>query len=276
MIKPQSFQCEVGGRTLIIQTGKLATQATSSVTVTYGETVVLVTLCIAPAPREGTDFLPLTIEYEERLYAAGKIPGGFIRREGRPSQEATLASRLTDRPLRPLLPKTWRREIQIINTVLSADQENDPDLLAIIGSSTVLAMSEIPFDGPVGAVRIGYINDEMVLNPTLAQLEGSELDLTVVSTKDNIAMVEAGAKEVAEDTVLDAIKFAHMANQAIIKLQEEIRQAYGKPKEAAPIHEINPETLAAVRQFTDAKLKTALFQADKQTRQTHMLSLIHI
>ena len=273
MIKPQSFQCEVGGRTLIIQTGKLATQATSSVTVTYGETVVLVTLCIAPAPREGTDFLPLTIEYEERLYAAGKIPGGFIRREGRPSQEATLASRLTDRPLRPLLPKTWRREIQIINTVLSADQENDPDLLAIIGSSTVLAMSEIPFDGPVGAVRIGYINDEMVLNPTLAQLEGSELDLTVVSTKDNIAMVEAGAKEVAEDIVLDAIKFAHMANQAIIKLQEEIRQAYGKPKEAAPIHEINPETLAAVRQFTDAKLKTALFQADKQTRQTHMDAL---
>ena len=273
MIKPQSFQCEVGGRTLIIQTGKLATQATSSVTVTYGETVVLVTLCITPAPREGTDFLPLTIEYEERLYAAGKIPGGFIRREGRPSQEATLASRLTDRPLRPLLPKTWRREIQIINTVLSADQENDPDLLAIIGSSTVLAMSEIPFDGPVGAVRIGYINDEMVLNPTLAQLEGSELDLTVVSTKDNIAMVEAGAKEVAEDIVLDAIKFAHMANQAIIKLQEEIRQAYGKPKEAAPIHEINPETLAAVRQFTDAKLKTALFQADKQTRQTHMDAL---
>jgi len=273
LIKPQSFQCEVGGRTLIIQTGKLATQATSSVTVTYGETVVLVTLCIAPAPREGTDFLPLTIEYEERLYAAGKIPGGFIRREGRPSQEATLASRLTDRPLRPLLPKTWRREIQIINTVLSADQENDPDLLAIIGSSTVLAMSEIPFDGPVGAVRIGYINDEMVLNPTLAQLEGSELDLTVVSTKDNIAMVEAGAKEVAEDTVLDAIKFAHMANQSIIKLQEEIRQAYGKPKEAAPVHEINAETLAAVRQFTDAKLKTALFQADKQTRQTHMDAL---
>ena len=156
MITPQSFQCEVGGRTLIIQTGKLATQATSAVTVTYGETVVLVTLCVAPAPREGTDFLPLTIDYEERLYAAGKIPGGFIRREGRPSQEATLASRLTDRPIRPLLPKTWRREIQIIITVLSADQENDPDLLAIIGASAVLAMSEVPFDGPVGAVRIGY------------------------------------------------------------------------------------------------------------------------
>ena len=267
MTKPQSFQCEVGGRTLIIQTGKLATQATSAVTVTYGETVVLATLCVAPTAREGTDFLPMTIDYEERLYAAGKIPGGFIRREGRPSQEATLASRLTDRPIRPLLPKAWRREIQIIITVLSADQENDPDLLAIIGASSVLAMSEVPYDGPVGAVRVGYINDEMVLNPTLAQLEGSELDLTVVSTKDTIAMVEAGAKEVTEETVLAAIKFAHEANQAIIKLQEEIRQTCGKPKEPAPVHEIVPEILAAVCQFTDAKLKTALFHADKPTRQ---------
>ena len=159
MIEPQSFQCEVGGRILIIQTGKLANQATSAVTVQYGGTEVLVTLCVAPAPREGTDFLPLTIDYEERLYAAGKIPGGFIRREGRPSQEATLASRLTDRPIRPLLPKAWRREIQIIITVLSADQENDPDLLAIIGASAVLGMSEVPYDGPVDAVRVGYIND---------------------------------------------------------------------------------------------------------------------
>ena len=270
MTKPQSFQCEVGGRTLIIQTGKLATQATNSVTVTYGETVVLVTLCVAPAAKEGTDFLPLTIDYEERLYAAGKIPGGFIRREGRPSQEATLASRLTDRPLRPLLPKAWRREIQIIITVLSADQENDPDLLAIIGASAVLAMSEVPYDGPVGAVRIGLVNDEMILNPTLAQLEGSELDLTVVSTKDTIAMVEAGAKEVPEETVLAAIKFAHEANQAIIKLQDEVRTACGKPKEPAPVHEIDPEIVASVRQFTDPKLSTALFHADKPTRQAAM------
>ena len=159
MITHQSFQCEVGGRNLIIQTGKLAVQATSSVTVQYGGTEVLVTLCVAPAPREGTDFLPLTIDYEERLYAAGKIPGGFIRREGRPSQEATLASRLTDRPIRPLLPKAWRREIQIIITVLSADQENDADLLAIIGASTVLMLSSVPYEGPVGAVRVGMINN---------------------------------------------------------------------------------------------------------------------
>ena len=273
MTKPQSFQCEVGGRTLIIQTGKLATQATNSVTVTYGETVVLVTLCVAPTAKEGTDFLPLTIDYEERLYAAGKIPGGFIRREGRPSQEATLASRLTDRPIRPLLPKAWRREIQIIITVLSADQENDPDLLAIIGASTVLAMSEVPYDGPVGAARIGLVNDEMILNPTLAQLEGSDLDLTVVSTKENIAMVEAGAKEVTEETALAAIKFAHETNQAIIKLQDQVRQACGKPKEPTPIHEVDPEIVATVHHHTEHKLRLALFHPDKPTRQTAMDAL---
>ncbi len=274
MFIPQSFQCEVGGRNLIIQIGKLATQATSAVTVTYGDTVVLATLCVAREPREGTDFLPLTIDYEERLYAAGKIPGGFIRREGRPSQEATLASRLTDRPLRPLLPKTWRREIQIIITVLSADQENDPDLLAIVGSSAVLAMSEVPFEGPVGAVRVGFINEEMVLNPTLAQLEDSELDLTVVSTKDNIAMVEAGAKEVTEDIVLEAIQFGHKANQAIIKLQEELRQACGKPKEPAPVHETDPEIVAAVCHITDAKLAPALYKASKPDRQAATDALV--
>ena len=267
MFTLRSFQCEVGGRDLTIQTGKLATQATNAVTVSYGDTVVLVTLCVAASAREGTDFLPLTIDYEERLYAAGKIPGGFIRREGRPSQEATLASRLTDRPLRPLLPKTWRREIQIIITVLSADQENDPDLLAIVGSSAVLAMSEVPFDGPVGAVRVGYLNDEMILNPTLAQLENSELDLTVVSTKDTIAMVEAGAKEVTEDIVLEAIRFGHAANQSIIKLQEELRQVYGKPKEAIPQHESDPELVSAVSQITQQKLEAALFKADKTERQ---------
>jgi polyribonucleotide nucleotidyltransferase len=232
-----------------------------------------VTLCVAPTAKEGTDFLPLTIDYEERLYAAGKIPGGFIRREGRPSQEATLASRLTDRPIRPLLPKAWRREIQIIITVLSADQENDPDLLAIIGASTVLAMSEVPYDGPVGAARIGLVNDEMILNPTLAQLEGSDLDLTVVSTKENIAMVEAGAKEVTEETALAAIKFAHETNQAIIKLQDQVRQACGKPKEPTPIHEVDPEIVATVHHHTEHKLRLALFHPDKPTRQTAMDAL---
>jgi polyribonucleotide nucleotidyltransferase len=237
----QTFECEVGGRPLKIETGKLAGQANAAVTVRYGDTLVLVTVCVSDEPREGIDFLPLVIDYEERLYAAGKIPGGFIRREGRPSEQATLASRLADRPLRPLLPKEWRREIQIIITVLSADQENDPDVLGVIGGSAVLAMSEVPFYGPVGAVRVGYINDELVLNPTLAALEDSRLDLVVVSTGEAVAMVEAGADEVAEELVMRAIKFGHEANQAIINLQEELRRVCGRPKAEAPAAKVNTE-----------------------------------
>ncbi len=195
----QSFEREVGGRKLTVETGKLAGQADGAVTVRYGDSVVLVTACTSKESREGIDFLPLTIDYEERLYAAGKIPGGFIRREGRPTQEATLASRLTDRPLRPLLPKTWRNEIQLIITVLSADLENAPDILAVIGGSAALSISEIPFEGPVSAVHIGYINDELVLNPTLVQLESGLFDLVVVSNRQSIVMIEAGAREASED-----------------------------------------------------------------------------
>ncbi len=161
----QSVRCNIGGRDLIVETGKVAQQANAAVTIRYGDTVVLVTVCFNKEARAGVDFLPLTIDYEERLYAAGKIPGGFIRREGRPSEAATLACRMTDRPIRPLLPKSWHSEIQIVTTVLSADQENDPDILSIIGSSVVLSLSEIPFEGPIGAVNVGYINGELVLNP---------------------------------------------------------------------------------------------------------------
>ncbi|MFA5316839.1 MAG: polyribonucleotide nucleotidyltransferase [Dehalococcoidales bacterium] len=234
MLENQSFECIVGDRKFIIESGKLAGQASASVTIRYGETVVLVTLGISDKPREGTDFLPLTVDYEERLYAAGKIPGGFIRREGRPSEKAILTCRLTDRPLRSLLPKSWRREIQVITTVLSADQENDPDILSIIGGSVVLLMSEIPFAGPVSAVRVGYIDDELVVNPTLAQLEKSQLELVVASTKDAVVMVEAGAREVQEDLVLKALKLGHEVNQTIIELQERVRQALGQPKVDLP------------------------------------------
>ncbi|MFC1987869.1 polyribonucleotide nucleotidyltransferase [Chloroflexota bacterium] len=267
MLKSQSFECNIGGRSLTIETGKLAEQAAAAVTVRYGDTVVLVTLCVSDKQREGVDFLPLTVDYEERLYAAGKIPGGFIRREGRPSQEATLASRMTDRPIRPLLPKAWRNDIQLIVTVLSADQENDPDILAVIGSSAVLSMSEIPFTGPVSTVRVGYINDELILNPTLAQLEDSRLDLVVASTKEAIVMIEAGVKEASEDTVLRAMKFAHEANQDIIKLQEQLQQAYGKPKVEAPVSIINPEVAAAISPIVDEKLNQALSHSVKAQRE---------
>ena len=265
MIK--SFECEVGGRTLTIDTGKLAEQANGAVTVRYGDTVVLVTACTSQEPREGTDFLPLTIDYEERLYAAGKIPGGFIRREGRPSQEATLASRLTDRPLRPLLPKEWRNDIQLVITVLSADLENDPDIMAVIGSSAALSISEVPFDGPVSAVRIGYVNDELVLNPTLPQLESSLLDLVVTSTKQALVMIEAGAQEVSEDVVVRAIELGHEANQDIIRLQEQLQQVCGKPKVEAPVSEVNPEVMSAISPMVNGKLAQALSQPEKLQRE---------
>ena len=266
MLTPHAFECEVGGRQLIIETGRIAGQAEAAVTVRYGDTEVLVTVCISDAPREGVDFLPLTVDYEERLYAAGKIPGGFIRREGRPTTEATLACRMTDRPLRPLLPKDWRRDIQLVITVLSADLENDADLLSIIGSSTVLSMSRIPFAGPVSSVCVGYLDGELILNPTLAQLEESELDLIVASTKDNVVMVEAGANEVAEDIVVKAIMLGHEANQAIIQLQEQIQQAFGKPKIEVTPKEIPSELDEKISNIIGSRLEQALSNTIKAER----------
>jgi len=273
LFKSQSFGCEVGGRDLTIETGKLAEQATAAVTVRYGDTLVLVTVCISDKPRGGVDFLPLTVDYEERLYAVGKIPGGFIRREGRPSQEATLACRLTDRPLRPLLPKEWRNDIQLVITVLSADQENDPDILAVIGSSAVLSMSEVPFQGPVSTVRVGYINDQLVLNPTLVQLEDSLFDLVVASIKGAVVMVEAGSKEASEDIVTQAIRFGHEANQDIIELQEQLQRAYGKPKIEVPVSNVNPEVAAAISPIANEKFSQALSHSEKSQREEALSEL---
>jgi polyribonucleotide nucleotidyltransferase len=266
-LEQQSFSCEVAGRTFTIETGKLAQQADASVIVRYGETVVLVTVCFAREAREGTDFLPLTIDYEERLYAAGKIPGGFIRREGRPSEAATLACRQTDRPIRPLLPKSWHSEIQIVTTVLSADQENDPDTLSVIGASAALSLSEIPFAGPIGAINVGYINGELVLNPRMSEIKDSQLDLVVVSTRDKVIMVEAGAQEISEDIVLKAVKFAHEANQAIIQLQDQLQQAAGKPKLPVPEDKVNAEAMAALTKIIDEKIGVVLAIPDKEQRE---------
>ena len=270
---PHSFETIVGDRKLVIETGKLAGQADGAVTVRYGDTVALVTVCASEQAREGVDFLPLTVDYEERLYAAGKIPGGFIRREGRPSEKATLVCRLTDRPLRPLLPKEWRNDIQLVVTILSVDQENDPDILSIIGSSSVLSMSEIPFNGPVSAVHVGYVDNELILNPTLAQLEDSQLDLVVASTKNAVIMLEAGAQEISEEIVTQAIKLAHEANQAIISLQEQLREVCGKPKVAAPVSELKAEVTSAVSSAVSDRLPQALNQPDKSQREEALSKL---
>ena len=273
MVESQKFEHNIGGRNLIIEVGKLADQANAAVTVRYGDTVVLVTACFDKQPREGLNFLPLTIDYEERLYAAGKIPGGFIRREGRPSEAAVLACRQTDRPIRPLLPKSWRSEIQLITTVLSVDQENDPDILSVIGASAALSISEVPFEGSVGAVNVGYINDEFVVNPLLAQFEESQLDLVVVSTRDTIIMVEAGAREVPEDIVLRAIKFAHEANQDIITLQEQLQKVAGKSKVEIPVADINAEAVTDAAKIADEKISRAFDIADKDQREQAMTNI---
>src|ERR1044071_8923415 len=204
--------------------------------VRYGDTVLLGTAVSSPEPREGIDFFPLTVEYEERMYAAGKIPGGFIKREGRPGEQAILSARLTDRPIRPLFPKYYRNDVPVVNVVMSADQVNDPSILSIIGASAALHLSSIPFQGPIGAVKMGYIDGKLVVNPTMRELyDESELDLTVAGTADAGLMVEAGASELPEDLVLEAIMTGHRAMQPLMEPQEERRRLAGKPKqETAP------------------------------------------
>ena len=267
MIISQPCECVIGERLLTIETGKLAKQADSAVTVRYGDTLVLVTACIGDEPREGADFLHLTVDYEERHYAVGKIPGSFIRREGRPGEQATLAARLTDRSLRPLFPEGLRNDIQVVVTVLSTDQENDPEVLAVIGASAALAISAIPFNGPIAAVRIGCINGSLVLNPTLPQMNDSLLDLVVVSTKEAIVMLEAGAKEVSEELILEAIKLGHEANQEIIKLQEGLQRVCGRPKMEIGTAEVNAELLAAIPSDLWEKLAEAVSQPDRAERE---------
>ena len=225
----ETFQRTIGSTELILETGDLAGLADGAVTVRYGDTVILATACISNKPREGIDFFPLTVDYEERLYAIGKIPGSFFRREGRPSTDAILAARLTDRPIRPLFPKGFRNDVQVIITVLSADREHDADVLGTIGASAAVCLTGVPFGGPVSSVRIGYINNELVVNPTYEQLQESELDLVVAGTRDAIMMVEAGAKQVDEKLMLEALAFGQQVNQEIIALQDELIAKAGKP-----------------------------------------------
>jgi DNA polymerase III epsilon subunit family exonuclease len=222
-------EADIGAQSFSLEAGKLAEQADGAVIVRYGDTVLLAT-AVSAEPREGIDFFPMTIDYEERMYAAGKIPGGFIKRESRPSEAAILAMRLTDRPIRPLFPKGYKQEVQIVLTVLSADQENDPDILAVNGASAALAVSSIPFLGPIGAVRVGRINGEFVTNPTTSQLDESDLDLVVAGTRDAVMMVEAGAKILPESVMADAIVYGQAELQKSIELQDKLVATAGKPK----------------------------------------------
>jgi len=249
---------DFGGRTFTIETGVMAKQADGAVTVRYGDTVVLVTSTADRKERIGIDFLPLTVDYRENTYAAGKIPGGFFKREGRPNEKETLTSRLIDRPIRPLFPKGWPYETQIVALVLSADLANDPDILAVNGASAALHISDIPFTTPIAAVRVGLINGELALNPTYQQMDDSRLDLVVVGSATEVVMVEAGANEVSEEDVLEAIWFGQRHCRTLVAMQEEMRAAVGKPKRAPKPKELDAAMVRDIESTYGDRLYKAL------------------
>jgi polyribonucleotide nucleotidyltransferase len=253
-----TFTTAIGEHSISLETGKLAGQAGGAVTVRCGDTMILATATASKELREGVNFLPLTVDYEERLYAAGKIPGGFFKREGRPREAAILLCRLTDRPLRPLFPKGWRNEIQVIITALSADQEHYLDILAIIGASAAVTISDIPFNGPVGAVRVGHIGGEYVFNPTAPEMQHSTLDLRLAGTAEAILTVEADAKGVPEEVMLEALRLGHEAIRDVIAIQEEMRQAVGKPKREIELHEVGEDVHQAVTGWLDGRMAQLL------------------
>jgi len=247
-----------GGRRLSFETGKLAKQAHGSVVVRTGDNVVLATAVANPDPREGIDFFPLTVDYREYTYAGGRIPGGFIKREGRPSEREILTSRMIDRPIRPLFPDGFKCETQVIAFVLSADTENDPDVAGINGASAALTISDIPFNGPIGAVRVGLVNGAFVVNPTYSEMRDSLLNIMVVGTADGIVMIESGAKEVKEETVVDAIEFAHAEIKKICASINELKQKVGKQKRAVTPPEFDQSYYDSLKKKIGADLTDRL------------------
>jgi len=254
------------GRRLLVETGKVARQAGGAAWIQFGETVVLVTATASRSPREGIDFFPLTCDYQEKTFAAGKIPGGFFKREGRPAEKEILTSRLIDRPIRPLFPKGFNCETQVIATVLSHDRENDPDVLSLLGASVALTLSDIPFNGPIAAVRMGRVGGKLVVNPPTSQLPESDLNLVVAASKDAIVMVEGGGAILPESVILEALFGAHEAAQPLIALQEDLRRKVGKPKRAVVAPAVDEALAASVREFATPKLRAALAKTVKQER----------
>ncbi|EFU40077.1 polyribonucleotide nucleotidyltransferase [Paenibacillus vortex V453] len=259
-------EMQLGGRPLVFETGRLAKQANAAVMVRYGETAVLCTVTASSEPKD-LDFFPLTVNYEERLYAVGKIPGGFIKREGRPSEKAILASRLTDRPIRPLFPEGFRNDVQVLNLVMSVDQDCEPEIAAMIGTSAALSISDVPFNGPIGGVAVGRVDGNFVVNPDIAQQEASDIYLVVSGTKDAIMMVEAEANEVPEEVMLEAIMFGHEEIKKIVAKIEELVAACGKEKMAVKLHAVNEAVNREVRDFAAARLVEAVRIEEKHARQ---------
>lgn len=266
----REFIYDLSGRKLKVTIGKVAEQANGSCLVQCGETVVLVNACASKEPREGVDFFPLSCDFEEKLYSVGKIPGGFIKREGRPSEKSILTSRLIDRPLRPLFPEGYRNDVQVIATALSVEQDNQPDILAMIGSSIALTISDIPFNGPTGSVNVGYVDGEYIINPTIAQREKSRLNITVSGTKDAIMMVEAGADILSEEEVLNAILFAHEEIKSICNFIETIREEIGKEKSEVIIKQRDEDLFNAIIEFGKEQIISALRTPNKMEREENL------
>jgi len=262
----KTFSMELGGRTLEVETGRLANLAGGSALMKYGDTNVLVTATASRHAREGIDFFPLSVDYEEKMYAVGKIPGGFIKREGRPSEKATLTARLIDRPIRPLFPDNFKNEVQVVASILCIEQDNAPDTLAMIGSSVALCISDIPFNGPTAAVNVGLVNGEYIINPTVEQRENSDLTLIVAGTDDAVVMVEAGANILTEEVMLEAIMFGHDEIKKICAFITEIAKEIGKEKMEVPVLETNEERDAALTAFLEERLNTAVRIVDKHDR----------
>lgn len=250
----QKFEKTLGNQNIIVETGRMAKQADGAVTVQLGGTVVLVTAVCSKEAKEGLDFFPLTCEYQEKTYAAGKIPGGFFKREGRPSEKEILTARLIDRPIRPLFPKGFINEMQIVSIVISSDSENDSDVLAMLGASCALTISDIPFAGPIAAVRVGRVDGKFVVNPTFKELTSSDIDLVVAGNRTSVLMVESGSNELPEDVILEAIKFGHSQMQPLIDLQEEMVKACGKEKREILLHEVDENLLKEVKKASVARL----------------------
>jgi polyribonucleotide nucleotidyltransferase len=264
---------EINGKPLSIQTGKVAKQASGSVVVQYGDTIVLVSVVSANEERP-MDFLPLSVEYQEKIYAAGRIPGNYFRREvGRPSEKETLTARLIDRPIRPLFPKDYRYETQVIATVLSMDQENDPDTLAMIGASAALEISDIPFAGPIASVRVGRINGQLKVNPSIQELEDSDINIIVAGSKTGVVMVEGGSNIVSEADMLEAIFFGHSSMQPLIDLQTKLKETHGVPKREFSPPERDPNLADRLESEARSPMKEAILIPDKMQRQTAFRTL---
>ncbi|MDR1641744.1 MAG: polyribonucleotide nucleotidyltransferase [Clostridiales bacterium] len=263
----KTYSCELAGRTLSVEVGRVAELAGGAVIMRYGETAVVVTATASEKPRQGIDFFPLSIDYEERLYSVGKIPGGFIKREGKPTEKAVLTSRLIDRPIRPLFPGDYRNDVAVVATVLSVDQDCSPEIAAMLGSSIALTISDVPFFGPTAAVNVGLVNGELVINPTSEQREKSDLSLTVASTRDKVMMIEAGANEVSDEVMFDAIMLAHEENKKLVAFIDTIAAENSKPKRSYTEHVIPAEVYSKVKEFiTEERMEEAVFTDLKQER----------